>query len=162
MVIVKLNYDFGKNEYKAKYKVTSILNSTANDTISGVNVRNTIILPIGLSYVPNSSNYGEPEITKNNDGTTTLIFNIPNCTVNESIDSLIFEASIDEESANGTQYNVIATIYASPDKVGTENESDRTAETSIQVINLSSHRLYKTVKNTSNREKWRNTFYSII
>ena len=142
----KVNYDFGKNEYKAKYKVTSILNSTANDTISGVNVRNTIILPIGLSYVPNSSNYGEPEITKNNDGTTTLIFNIPNCTVNESIDSLIFEASIDEESVNGTQYNVIATIYASPDKVGTENESDRTAETSIQVINLSSHRLYKSVE----------------
>ena len=143
---VKTNYDFGKNEYKVKYKVTSILNSSASDTISGVNVRNTITLPLGLTYVPNSSNYGEPEISKNSDGTTTLVFNIPNCTVNQSIDSLIFEASIDEESVNGTQYNVIATIYASPDKVGTENESDRTAETSIQVINLSSHRLYKSVE----------------
>ena len=143
---VKINYDFGKNEYKVKFKVTSILNSSYNSVISDVNVRNTITLPLGLTYVPNSSNYGEPKITKNSDGTTTLVFNISNCTVNEPIDSLIFETNIDEESINGTQFNVSANIYASPDKVGTEKESDRTSQTSIQVINLSSHRLYKTVE----------------
>ena len=141
----KTNYDFSKNEYIAKFKVTSILNSSATSSISDVNVRNTITLPVGLTYVPNSSNYGEPEVTKNSDGTTTLVFNIPNCTVNQAIDSLFFETSIDEEAANGSQFDVTAVIYASPDKVGTEKESSRTTETSIQVINLASHRLYKSV-----------------
>ena len=88
------------------------------------------------------------------------MFNISNCTVNKSIDSLIFEASIDEESINGTQFNVSANIYASPDKVGTENEKNRSDQASIQIINLASHRLYKSIETTGNRKKWRNTFYS--
>ena len=143
---VKTNYDLGKNEYIVKFKVTSILNSSYSSVISGVNVKNTIILPAGLTYVPNSSNYGEPEVLKNTDNSTTLVFNISNCTVNKSIDSLIFEASIDEESINGTQFNVSANIYASPDKVGTENEKNRSDQASIQIINLASHRLYKSIE----------------
>ena len=55
------------------------------------------ILPAGLTYVPESSNYDEPDIIKNDDGTTTLIWKIYNCTTNTAIIPIVFRAKIDEK-----------------------------------------------------------------
>ena len=144
---VKTNYDLAKNEYNVRYKLTPILTSSSSDAkIEDVAVQVIANLPEDMSYVPNSSSYGEPEITNNSDGTTTLKWNISGCTVNASIENIYFEAHMNEESSNGKQYDVSATIYADPSKVGVDSVANRTSTTSVQVINLASHRLYKTVE----------------
>ena len=143
----KTNYDLAKNEYNVRYKLTPILTSSSSDAkIEDVAVQVIANLPKDMSYVPNSSSYGEPEITNNSDGTTTLKWNISGCTVNASIENIYFEAHMNEESSNGKQYDVSATIYADPSKVGVDSVANRTSTTSVQVINLASHRLYKTVE----------------
>ena len=143
----KTNYDLAKNEYNVRYKLTPILTSSSSDAkIEDVAVQVIANLPKDMSYVPNSSSYGEPEITNNSDGTTTLKWNISGCTVNASIENIYFEAHMSEESSNGKQYDVSATIYADPSKVGVDSVANRTSTTSVQVINLASHRLYKTVE----------------
>ena len=143
----KTNYDLAKNEYNVRYKLTPILTSSSSDAkIEDVAVQVIANLPKDMSYVSNSSSYGEPEITNNSDGTTTLKWNISGCTVNASIENIYFEAHMNEESSNGKQYDVSATIYADPSKVGVDSVANRTSTTSVQVINLASHRLYKTVE----------------
>ena len=140
----KLNYDLGKNQNVVTYKISPrINNSTAAPVeISGVTVTLTDTLPAGLTYVANSSNYGEPEITPNGDGTTTLVWNINDCTVGHEIEPLVFSASIYEETPNGKQYENVVVMKAD-DKVGNTTVVNRTSKYSIQIINLSSHRLYK-------------------
>ena len=65
------------------------------------------------------------------------------CIVEEEIEPITFIAHIDEETINGTQFTNKAVISA--DKIGNGKEIFRTDSTTIQVINLSSHRLYKSV-----------------
>ena len=73
----KLNYDLGKNEYDINFKIESILSSNSdNIKIGGITVTITDTLPKGLTYVSGSSNYGDPEIIINDDGTSTLIWKI--------------------------------------------------------------------------------------
>ena len=143
----KINYDFSKNEYKTTFKISPSITNTVNPNIDikDIAVSITAILPNGLSYVPNSSSYGEPQITINEDGTTLLEWTVTGCEVNKDIEDIYFDTHIDEESSNGKQYDVEAQIYADPQKVGTQKIQERISETAIQVINLSSHRLYKTV-----------------
>ena len=143
---VKVNYDIGRNEYEVKYKLTPTL-SMANK--QGVNISNVTVtvndtLPVGLTYVPGSSNYDEPEIIKNDDGTTTLVWKIYNCTTNTAITPIIFSAKIDEETPNGKQFETVALVEA--DKIGASLPSTRTAKHSVQVTNLSSYSLYKTTE----------------
>ena len=66
--------------------------------------------------------------------------------MDEKIDDLLFEASIYEETPNGTQYENKAVISAEQDKIGNTTIRKRTSTSTIQIINLSSHRLYKTVE----------------
>ena len=66
--------------------------------------------------------------------------------MDEKIDDLLFKASIYEETPNGTQYENKAVISAEQDKIGNTSITKRTSTSTIQVINLSSHRLYKTVE----------------
>ena len=143
----KINYDLGRNENIVTYKITPTLTSYGNiqSNIKDVAITITDTLPGGLTYVPNSSNYGEPQLTKNADGTTTLVWQITGCNVDEKIEDLVFKASIYEETPNGTQYENKAVISAEQDKIGNTSITKRTSTSTIQVINLSSHRLYKTV-----------------
>ena len=141
----KLNYDFGKNEYDVKFKLEPILSSESdNIKTDGITVTITDTLPRGLSYVSGSSNYNDPEIIINDDGTSTLIWKIYDCVVEEEIEPITFLAHINEETSNGTQFTNKAVISA--DKIGNGKELFRTDSTTIQVINLSSHRLYKAIE----------------
>lgn len=138
----KINYDLGKNEYDVRYKISPNLSSeNTNINIEGVTITLVDTLPEGLNYVAGSSNYGDPEITENSDGTTTLVWQIHDCGVGQDITPLQFLAHIDEESSNGKQYTNKVVISA--DKIGNNKEIYRTDSTTIQIINLSSHRLYK-------------------
>jgi len=143
----KVNYDISKNEYDVTYKIQPKLTSSyENSDVTDVSMTVDAILPAGLKYVANSSNVGEPEITYNSDGTTNLRWTLTNCEVNGVINPVYFDAHIDETSANSVQYNVTAKMLADFYKVGSTPEAKRTATTTIQIINLSSHRLYKTVE----------------
>ena len=56
-----------------KYNIEpSITNDSKQGDINGITLLITDTLPKGLTYVAGSSNYGEPDITVNLDGTTTL------------------------------------------------------------------------------------------
>ena len=144
----KINYDLAKNENIVRYKIgPSIYQDVKNKSeISNVTLTITDILPKGLTYVPGSSNYGEPEVVINDDETTTLIWYINNCITDKKIDELYFEAQIDETTQNGTQYENKATISTNDKRVGNTPINRRTSTSTIQVINLSSHRLYKIVE----------------
>ena len=137
----KINYDIGRNENVINYRIAPQLNGDAD--IDGVTVSLTTTLPNGLEYVAGSSDYREPEITNNEDGTTTLVWEIYDCSVGESIRTINFKAHINEETPNGTQYTTQTVILADKDKVGNADELYRKVTNTITVTNLASHRLYK-------------------
>lgn len=144
---LKEYYDLGKNESEVIYKLTPNLQKYASNspTITGVTIKVTDTLPVGLTYVGGSEQNGnEPDIINNEDGTQTLIWYIYDCTVGDKIDSIIFKANINEETANATTLTNTAVISADKDKVGNEKLATRTTTNTIQVTNLASHRLYKT------------------
>ena len=158
----KVNYDLGKNENIVKYTINPTLTNPDKSklpNIAGVTVTITDTLPKKLTYVPGSSNYGEPEIIQN-DNNTTLVWTIYNCTVGEKIDPIVFDASIYDETLNGTQYENKVVISADNDLIGNTVVSKRTATSTIQITNLSSHRLYK-VDNTPVIEKNGDIHYTI-
>ena len=141
---VKTSYDMGKSEYNVKYKITPSLNSSNTDAdVTTATVKITDDLPKGLTYVPNSSNYMEPEITENDDGSTTLTWYVYDAVINEPMDEITFEAHISEDSSDGTQYTTIATIFAGD--IDKRKVELRRSSNAISIINLASHRLYKTI-----------------
>ena len=141
----KVNYDISKNEYDVTYKITPILNkpSSVSAVIKDVTVTVKDTLPANITYVPNSCNYGEPQITRNDDGSTLLVWEITGCEVGKDIEPIIYKAHIDESCLNGIQITNSVVVFADPDKVGNISEELRTATNTINIINLSSHRLYK-------------------
>ena len=142
----KTIYDLGKNENEVTFKVEPKLeeldeNNPVGVTGATVTIKDT--LPKGLTYVPGSSNYGEPiERIENEDGSVTLKFEKYNCNVGEEIESLIFKATIDPRTANETVYTNTAIIEPDREKIGLSEISYRTATSQITVINLGSQRLY--------------------
>ena len=142
----KVNYDISKNEYEVNYKITPILTkpSSLNLRITDITVIVKDILPSGLTYVAESSNYGEPEIEKNDDGSTTLTWTITGCELGVEVEPITYKAHISEYSVNGQQYTNI--VNATADKIGTTEVSQRNATCTVNIVNLSSHRLYKTVE----------------
>ena len=147
----KINYDFSKNEYDVTYKLTPIINSYDNINITDAILKIEDNLPKEISYIPGSCNFKEPEIEKNDDGTTKLIWYIYGIE-NEKIDPIIYKAHIDETVENSTILNSTAIISEIPEidnngnkiyKIGNIIEKNRITEVSIQVINLSSYYVYK-------------------
>ena len=150
----KINYDFSKNEYDVLFKLTPQLiknNWKKNDDITGVNLKIEDTLPEGLTYIPGSSNRGEPdEIVKNSDGSSTLVWYIYNCTVGKEIEAITYKAHIDEEAKNGEQFEskvVISEVIGDDgvSKIGNSEISNRTTTSTINVTNMATHRLYKEV-----------------
>ena len=156
--VEKVNYDLGKNENRVTYSIEPQLdkNSNLSSQISNVTLKNEVTIPKGLEYIPGSSkrgdnSYTEPEITKNSDGSTTLVWYIYGVTSGQTITPITFEANIDNETANGTQYEakyVVSELIGSDgiSKIGNSEISFRTSTVSINIINLESHRLYKEVE----------------
>ena len=143
----KVNFDLGKNENVVRYKIEpTIYQNTANKSeISNITIKVTDTLPAGLSYIAGSSNYGEPEVTNNSDGSTTLVFEINNCVTDKKINELYFDAKIDEETVNGVQYTNTVVISTNDSRIGNTPIKNRKSTATIQIINLASHRLYKEV-----------------
>ncbi len=154
----KVNYDLGKNENIVTYSVEPQLdvNPNLSSQISNVTLKNEVTIPKGLEYIPGSSkrgenSYTEPEITNNSDGSTTLVWYIYGVTSGQAITPITFNASIDNETANGTQYQakfVVSELIGSDgiSKIGNNLITKRTSTVSINIINLESHRLYKEVE----------------
>ena len=154
----KVNYDLGKNEDIVTYSIEPALDANENLTsqISNVTIKAEVTIPKGLEYVPGSSKrgentYTEPEITKNSDGSTTLVWYIYGVTSGQTITPITFDANIDNESSNGTQYEakfVVSEVIGEDgiSKIGNSEINFRTSTTSINIINLESHRLYKEVE----------------
>ena len=142
---IKSSYDIGKNEYEVEYKLTPSFASMSNNLdVTKATLKITDELPNGISYIPGTSNYEEPEIITNDDGSTMLIWYIYDCIIDEEVNPITFKANIDEESTNGMQYTTIATVFAGD--IDKRNETLRQSSNTINIVNLSSHRLYKTVK----------------
>ena len=147
----KVNYDLGKNELEAEYKITPSLTNDKLEagSISGIKVKITDTLPKGLTYIEGSSNSGEPAITSNSDGTTTLVWYKENCSVNNEIEPIIYKAKIDETTKNGVQYltNTLIEEVILPGQtsdIGTSPLTARTSTNTIQIVNLATYNLYKT------------------
>ena len=143
----KVTYDLGRNENVVTLETTPTLkelNSQYPTNIKGATVRIKETLPKELTYVPGSSNYGEPiETIKNEDGTTTYIWDIYNCTVGQAIEPLVIKAEINPDMKNGDTLDVTAVIEPDRELIGLSALEFRTASTGIQIVNLSSHSLTK-------------------
>ena len=149
----KINYDLSKNENTITYTIQPQLDANTNleEQISGINLKAEVTLPQGLTYKLGSSEYGEPDIIDNEDGTQDLIWYIYGCTSGESIEPITFEVNIDNESANGQQYTatfVVSEVVGQDriSKIGNSEITNRTSTETINIINLASHRLYKEVE----------------
>ena len=143
----KVNYDIGRNENAVTFGLKAQLQTsvTTGTPMSNVTVTLEETLPVGLEYIPGSSSYNEPTIENLSNGEQKLTWIIYGCTVGQDIEKITYQAKIDEESANGTQYT--ASVLATADKIGTSLPSTRTDSSTIQITNLASHRLYKEVEN---------------
>ena len=151
----KINYDLGKNENIVTYSVEPQLDANENlaSQIENVTLKAEVTIPKGLTYVPGSSikgeeSFAEPEITENEDGSITLVWYIYGVTSGQTIEPILFDAQISNNSSNNTQYE--ATLVVSEEigegetaKIGNSKISFRTSSTDINIINLSSYRLYK-------------------
>lgn len=149
----KVNYDLGKNESIVTYSVEPQLDGNTNITsqIENVTLKAEVTLPQGLTYIPGSLEYGEPEITNNSNGSQTLIWYIYGVISGQAIEPIRFNAQIDNESENGQQYEtkfVISEVIGTDgiSKIGNSKVDFRTSTETINVINLASHRLYKEVE----------------
>ena len=149
----KINYDLGKNENTVTYSVEPQLDANTNisSQIENVTLKAEVTLPSGLTYIPGSCEYGEPDVTDNSDGTQTLVWYIYGVTSGQKINPIKFDAQIDNESANGQQYTakfVISEVVGSDgiSKIGNSEINFRTTTETINIINLASHRLYKEVE----------------
>ena len=149
----KVNYDLGKNESIVTYSVEPQLDGNTNITsqIENVTLKAEVTLPQGLTYIPGSSEYGEPEILNNSNGSQTLIWYIYGVISGQAIEPIRFNAQIDNESENGQQYEtkfVISEVIGTDgiSKIGNSKVDFRTSTETINVINLASHRLYKEVE----------------
>ena len=144
----KENYDLGKNENVVTYSVEPQLDGNTNiaSQIENVTLKAEVTLPQGLTYIPGSTEYGEPEITNNSNGSQTLIWYIYGVISGQAIEPIRFNTQIDNETENGKQYD---TKFVISEVVGSDGISKidfRTSTETINVINLASHRLYKEVE----------------
>ena len=149
----KVNYDLGKNENIVTYSVEPQLDENTNITsqIENVTLKAEVTLPQGLTYIPGSTEYGEPEIINNSTGSSTLVWYIYGVTSGKVIEPIKFNAQINNESENGQQYEVkfvISEVIESDgiSKIGNTEITNRTSTETINIINLASHRLYKEVE----------------
>ena len=149
----KVNYDLGKNENVVTYSVEPQLDGNTNiaSQIENVTLKAEVTLPQGLTYIPGSTEYGEPEITNNSNGSQTLVWYIYGVISGQAIEPIRFNAQIDNETENGKQYEtkfVISEVIGSDEisKIGNSQIDFRTSTETINVINLASHRLYKEVE----------------
>ena len=151
--VPKINYDYGKNEYQVDYKVTPYI--MIPDTVDSINknysqsISVRVYLPSDqITYIPGSCDFGDPITYTIVDGNgveqTVLEWIVPDCKINQEINPIYFSATLNPKLDNNTQVTVRATSAL---KDGDIIKPELRQETyTVQVINLSSHRLYKEVE----------------
>ena len=147
----KLIYDLGKNENIVTYSVEPKLdkNEALESQISNVNLKAEVTMPDGLTYIPGSSNYGEPvENIKNTDGSTTLVWHIYGVTSGDTIEAITFQAQISEQTKNETEYEtklVVSELIAENEesKLGYIKLENRQSSKTIKIVKLASYRIYQ-------------------
>ena len=151
----KTNYDLGRNENIVTYSVEPALDANTNlvSQIENVTLKAEVTLPAGLTYVPGSStrgniSYTEPEIIENSDRSRTLTWYLYGVTSGEKIEPILFDAQIENNTANNTQFEtkfVVSEVIGEDGiaKIGNSEINFRTSTTAINIINMSSYRLYK-------------------
>lgn len=147
--VPKINYDFGKNEYQVDFKITPYITIPDTvDTISSAYSQNVVVRAYlradQITYMPSSCEFGDPVITTVvEDGIeyNVLQWIVPDCKINEEITPLYFSGHLNPKLENNTQVSVKATSgLQNGDEIRPELKQDTYT---VQVINLSSHRLYK-------------------
>ncbi len=142
----KDTYDIGNSENEIDYKIITDLSKadSSDPDIEGVKVKLTVTLPVGLTYKVGSCNIYEPTISKNEDGTTTLIWQRDDCSTIENISDITFSTYISENTENNHIYTINAKIVEMPGKDGKykvgndQRTSTMNANYNITVVNLSS------------------------
>ncbi len=149
----KTNYDFGKNEKTVTYQISPRIEGTDSKVgnLSGIKIKITATLPKGLTYIEGSCDYEEPEIIPSENGTTQLVWYKNDCTVNETIAPIKYKTEIDQDSLNSTQYETKVEMKEVVEegqdyKIGNAQNKFRSANKSINIINLASYTLYKTTE----------------
>ena len=155
----KVNYDYSKNEYDVDYILSpSVIPYPSLNIDKEITVYVEATLDYRVNYIYGTCNYGEPEILTNQYGDLVLRWEINNYKAGEKIEPLTFTAHMSEEIENGEQLSAYASVYA-PEidgRVSWQREDDYT----VEIIDLSSHRLYKTT-DTSVTEKNGEIHYTV-
>ena len=150
----KATYDLGKNENIVTYSVEPQIdkNEYTASEINNVTLKAEVTLSAGLEYIPGSSkrgekSYTEPVITKNEDGSTTLVWYLYNCTSGQKIIPITFDTTVDNMTPNETHFEtklvVSEEIGEDGAKIGNSLIDFRTSTNTITVVNLETHRLYQ-------------------
>ena len=150
----KANFDLDKNERTVSYILTpKTENNQKNTTIQGkTNLKITETLPKGINYIPESSYFGKnkltPEITKNNDGTTTLVWYLNNVRIGDTYDNIVFDCNIgnvghSDDVVNNQKFTATATISGDGDKRQQIAQFGNYAQASFSVIKLTAVSLAK-------------------
>lgn len=151
--VLKINYDYGKNEYKVDYKITPYIMipdtvDTINNSYSQTIIVRAYLPSKELIYIPGSCEFGDPStytvIDDNGVEQTVLEWIVPECKINKEINPLYFSAMLNPQLENNTQVSVKATSALKDGDVIRPQLKQETY--TVQVINLSSHRLYKEVE----------------
>ncbi|MCI8384201.1 MAG: DUF11 domain-containing protein [Clostridia bacterium] len=145
---IKQEYNLSGKEYDVTFEIQPKLKNRDNE-IKGIHLKITDTLPKGLSYGTGTCNYDEPEVTINEDGTTTLVWYVYNCTVNQEISPITYTAYIDKNTKDKTTYTskiVVAEILNDGEKtkIGNSRIEKRTNTYTITINNSASYSLYKT------------------
>lgn len=144
------NWDVKDDNYEIEYKIASKLsNDIENENIKGVNIKIKDTLPKGITYKTGSSEYEEPEITLNEDGSTTLVWYFYNTMVNQTLPDICYTATIEENLLKNQEYTSYAEISevineGEKTKIGAIRTENRTTKHTITTRASGSYSFYQT------------------
>lgn len=151
----KVFYDMDNGERTVTYKMNPVLNfSSANresqTTDFKDNVYITATLPKDLHYKQGTCLLEPSSVKENENGTTTLKWNLKDVKVGDSISPITFDCKIGEagtktDVVNGQQIKVQAKISSDYDQRKSDSTYGNLAETSISIIKLATSSIAKTV-----------------
>lgn len=139
----KTAYDMDANERTVNYELQPEAKAPINGKTTNLYITDT--LPKDLSYNIGSSFWGnqyyEPEVIKNEDGTTTLKWTLEDVPIGETLPKIKFSCTIgnagtNQDVTNNQNIKNIVTIYGDEDVKEFKLISENMAEVSFQVVKL--------------------------
>ena len=150
----KTVYDMDKNERTVSYILTpkTEINQKDITTEGRTNITVNETLPEGVTYIPDSAYFGKnklaPAVTKNDDGSTKLVWHLEDVRIGEVYDDITFDCTIGnvgkpDDVVNNQQLTATATISGDGDKRQQIAEFGNYAQASFSVIKLTAISLAK-------------------